>query len=329
MLEHKVFAEGISKDIKDYLPPDYADVECTVMEKRVNNGMVRVGLAFHKPGSRVSPVLYVEPFYREMCHGKPMDELMGDMAETIKETMERNQFLDLPDMEKYEKVKEYLEVQIVNTRENRKELKGLPHRENEDLSVIPVLNIPLPGQNARGSVKISNELMEMWKVGVDEVLDQAWENMGQKEPPTLRGLGDVLHEITTGHPAGENLLESMNPMQDGQGEMAYVLSNRSGINGAAYLASTETMEKICGLFPEGFYLLPSSVHEILVVPKDTGGPEPGMTPLQLGRMVRDINRTEVKKEEILSDRVYEYDRENAKVRRVPESIEKERAVAER
>ena len=45
MLEHKVFAEGVAKDIKEYLPPDYADVECTVMEKSKNNGTVMVGLA--------------------------------------------------------------------------------------------------------------------------------------------------------------------------------------------------------------------------------------------------------------------------------------------
>lgn len=322
MLEHKVFAEGVAKDIKDYLPPDYADVECEVMEKRKNNGAVVVGLAFKKPGEKVSPVIYVEPFYQEVCQGKPMDEILGEIAETAGEAMERNHFQDLPDIENYEKVKEYLEVKIVNTRANRKELKGLPHMENEDLSVMPVLKFPIPGQDVCGKVKISNELMKQWNVGMDKIMDQAWENTRQKEPPTLRGLGDVLCEVTTGHPLAGNLLTETNSVQEGQREMAYVLSNKSGINGAAYLASAETMEKISGLFPEGFYLLPSSVHEIIVMSKGTDDSRNEINPLQLGRMVRDINKTEIKREEILSDRVYEYDKENRRIRQVPESIER-------
>lgn len=322
MLEHKVFAEGVSKDIKDYLPPDYADVECTVIEKRKNNGAVMVGLAFRKPGEQVSPVIYVEPFYQEMCQGKPMNEVLGEIAETAWEAMERNHFSCLPDIENYEKVKEYLEVKIVNTRANRKELKGLVHRENEDLSLIPILKIPFPEQRACGNVKISNELMEFWEVNTDTIMEQAWENTRQKEPPTLRRLEDVIHELTTGYPLVGNLLTEMNPVQEGRRETAYVLSNESRINGAVYLASPEIMEKLCGLFPEGFYLLPSSVHEIIVAPKGTDGSRKEMNPLQLGRMVRDINRTEIKREEILSDRVYEYDKENKKIRQVPESIER-------
>lgn len=41
-------------------------------------------------------------------------------------------------------------------------------------------------------------------------------------------------------------------------------------------------------------------------------------------MVREVNREAVSREEFLSDRVYEYDREQKKIRQVPESIKKER-----
>lgn len=326
MLEHKVFAKGILKDIKDYLPPDYADVECMVMKKRKNNGVIMVGLAFQKPGERMSPVIYVEPFYQEMCQGKPRDAVMGGIAETVREVMEHSQISNLPDIENYENAKEYLEVQIVNTRANRKELTGLAHRENEDLSLLPVLKFRFPEQHVSGTVKVSNELMEQWKVSMDMVMDQAWKNTRQKEPPTLRGLGDVMHETTMENSLEGNLLAETSPVQEGCRELAYVLSNRSGINGAAYLSSPETMEKICGLFPEGFYLLPSSVHEVLVMPKCADNPEQDNTPLQLGQLVRDINQTELKREEILSDCIYEYDKESRKIRQVPESIEKEREM---
>ena len=120
------------------------------------------------------------------------------------------------------------------------------------------------------------------------------------------------------------MLDERNPMKERPGESAYILSNKSGVFGAVYLASPEVMEKISGLFPEGFYLLPSSVHEILVMPKDGNGPGQEKTPFELGEMVREVNRTCVERDEILSDRIYEYDRENGEIRQVPESIKKER-----
>ncbi len=39
-------------------------------------------------------------------------------------------------------------------------------------------------------------------------------------------------------------------------------------------------------------------------------------------MVREVNKTEVARDEILSDRVYEFDKEKRRLRQVPESIEK-------
>lgn len=326
MLEHKVFAEGVAKDIKEYLPPDYADVECTVMEKSKNNGTVMVGLALRKPDVQVTSVLYVEPYYEEICQGKPIGEVMEKIADTAQEVMERNQFIDLPDIKDYENAKEYLEVKIINTRANRRELKGLVHRENEDLSLIPFLKFPLPEQDVTGSVKVSHELMDCWNVSADMVMDQAWQNTRQKEPPTLKGLVDMLSEVTIGNPIAGNLLTETEPMQEGRKEMAYVLSNTSGVFGAAYLTCPETMEKISGLFPEGFYLLPSSVHEIIVVPKDKDRPEQGKNLKELGEMVRAVNRTSIEKEEILSDRIYEYDKKSEKIRQVPESIKRERGM---
>ena len=62
-------------------------------------------------------------------------------------------------------------------------------------------------------------------------------------------------------------------------------------------------------------IIPSSIHELLIVPKS-----PEIDPRELGEMVRAVNRAEVAKEEQLSDRVYEYDREAGMIRQVPESI---------
>ena len=47
---------------------------------------------------------------------------------------------------------------------------------------------------------------------------------------------------------------------------------------------------------------------------------------ELGQMVREVNRDMVSREEVLSDRVYEYDKDLGKICQVPESIQKSREV---
>ena len=56
---------------------------------------------------------------------------------------------------------------------------------------------------------------------------------------------------------------------------------------------------------------------MIIIPKDLG-----MTPKEMGEMVREVNQKEVARDEILSDRVYEFDREKRQLRQIPESIEK-------
>ena len=97
----------------------------------------------------------------------------------------------------------------------------------------------------------------------------------------------------------------------------YVLSNPMKLNGASVLAYPNLQEQLESVFPQGCYLLPSSLHEMIIIPKDLG-----MTSKEMGEMVREVNQKEVARDEILSDRVYEFDKEKRQLCQIPESIEK-------
>ena len=64
------------------------------------------------------------------------------------------------------------------------------------------------------------------------------------------------------------------------------------------------MKSVVKRVGEKFYVLPSSVHELLVVPSNIG-----MDVGQLKEMVTSINASEVALEERLSDNVYRYSTE--------------------
>lgn len=244
---------------------------------------------------------------------------MGRIAEEIRAGWERRGPMKEIDLTDYQSVAAHLSLMLVNTRANRKILSQMPHIEMEDLSGIVCVEIPDP--EGCGRVKVTEDLFRRWGISREELFDVALSNMEREAGLTLRPMDDILDEGLFGSPAGENLLDGPGEISDpgpGIGNL-YVLTNQDRSYGAAALCSPAVRQRIGERFPKGVYLLPSSVHEVLLVPKSIP-----VSPAELGAMVREINREEVLKEEVLSDRIYEYDKEPGTIRSVPESLEKRR-----
>ena len=316
----RVFAEGVAEQIRDYLPPEYESVECHVVEQRKNNDVPMVGICFRMPGESVSPLIYVEPFYNEIRRGSPIPEIMEKIAETAMNSREISGEMAEICIDDYASVKDHLKPALINTKANRKMLSEMPHMEIEDLSVMLRVEVPAPGDGT-GSIKVTNEILEGWNVDQKEVFDIAVKNMEKNASLVLMDMESIMSEIVSGTPANENLLDHQGEVNRSPRETMYVLSNACRIDGASAILSPDVMKKIGEIFPEGVYILPSSVHEVLIIPKENAP-----SPKELGEMVREVNRAEVAREEVLSDRIYEYDKEHGKICQVPESKEKQRGM---
>lgn len=315
MLRHKIFAEGVVKDIKDYLPFCYEDMKCEVVEKERNNGQRRVGITFSRPGQEIAPVIYVEPFYKSVQQGEPLEDVMREIARTVELEMKNRPPITASQISEYDRIKEYLGVKLVNTKANRRNLKDITHIEMEDMSLIPVIRFPMPEQEMYGNMKITEELRKAWGVSVHDIFEQAWKN---EEPPVLQELGDAVSY-------GEDI-HDLFAVERLTNDTMYVLTNQRAIDGAIQIALPGVMKKLSELLPKGFFIIPSSIHETLIMPKGMEIQGLEMTPKEMGQMLREINQGYVEKDEILSDRIYEYDKESGKVRQVPESIKKERGM---
>lgn len=310
MNETRMFADEIASGIMKYFPED-RQVQCRVVETMKNNNVAHVGITFHEQGDKVGPVIYMEPYREAATDGRPMSEIMREIAGIASRSMDKTELIGSLDYGDYESVKEYLSVTLINGRDNRQMLSRMPHRQMGDLALI--LELKFPMAEGIGSIKVSHEMARQWGVDTDILFAQAQENALKTEPPCLHRMEDTMLSLAFGRDAAENLLE--NPAPEEVPSQLYVLSNMSKNKGAAVLSYPGVLEKAEQLFPKGFYILPSSIHELLIVPKS-----PEIDPRELGEMVRAVNRAEVAKEEQLSDRVYEYDREAGTIRQVPESI---------
>jgi hypothetical protein len=71
------------------------------------------------------------------------------------------------------------------------------------------------------------------------------------------------------------------------------------------------LEKIADAMDEDFYIIPSSIHEILILRYDES-----IDPCELVRVIRDVNANVVEEQEVLSDSLYRYDRKTGMASRV-------------
>lgn len=81
-----------------------------------------------------------------------------------------------------------------------------------------------------------------------------------------------------------------------------VLTTQSMVHGAAAVFIPDVMEQISKKMPEGFFILPSSIHEVMVLPKTLGASIEA-----LDDMVSSINEMQVDPEDQLSDFAHVYD----------------------
>lgn len=311
----KVFAEGVAKQIHDYLPAEYGNVRCEIQENLKNNGVRMVGVEFNKPDSTISPVIYMEAFYDDIKKGKAIESVMQDIAECYVQNVQKTINVNEYSLMSFESILQWIEPILLNTAENREMLAQMPHRKMADLSLFYSVVFPDQGDDMQASMKIKNAHMEQWGLSEQNLYDLAMKNMEQKPDHKLTSMTDSLRSALFGEIEQWNLLRESQPlMVRPPGEM-YVLTNGENMYGASLLAVPGIMEKVDQLFPEGYYILPSSIHETIILPKPCGVPAK-----ELGEMVREINRTEVNREERLSDCVYEYDKEKSVIRQVPESV---------
>ena len=74
-------------------------------------------------------------------------------------------------------------------------------------------------------------------------------------------------------------------------------------NGAVYMTDLELLRGFCDKIESDVYIIPSSVHEVLLIPVDGTESES-----MLNEMIADVNKTELEPVEVLSNHAYYFSR---------------------
>lgn len=287
------FKNEVVVKIREFLPESFAAAEVSLQVVRKNNDLQLTGLTIRSTESNICPTIYLEKFYEEYESGTDMSEILERIAQVRMEHEVAEPF-DVAQITDFEQIKGKLVPRLINAEMNSELLEVRPHKLVADLAVTycALLDQSFDGT---ASVAVTNELMKMWNTSVEELHQIAVANLVELLPSTFKGMTEVMSEMM-GMSTEE--MEMMGMSTDE--EQMYVLSNSIKVNGASALLDTKMMEEIIEKVGD-FYILPSSIHETLVVPVKSG-----MDVESLEAMVREVNSTQLQPDEILSNRVYSY-----------------------
>lgn len=262
-----------------------------------NNGVVLRGITLMQDDSNISPTIYLNPYYDAYENG---DTTLGTVIDEVIDTYERNKInrsIDMKFFLNYETVRSRIIFKLINTEKNRELLRDVPYIPFHDLSIVFQCLVS-EERFGNASILIHNVHLQLWKVNARELYECALENTPLLQGYELADMDTVLEEMKALGGIDDEEIEDMQ-----QEVPMYVLSNKSRINGASCILYKDILKDFAMVVDKDLYVLPSSIHEVILLPSD-GTQESE----QLKEMVREINQSQVEKEEVLSDSVYYYRR---------------------
>lgn len=316
-MDFEKFKETIRQDLLENLPQlEKAGIEFRDVEKPQNQSYTAMSIT--PENSSIGASVNIEKYYQQMENGRPYDEVLDVLSEEVVQIMEEIPQVDAVALTDYESMKPHLMVQMVSTERNQEMLAKVPHKEIEDMSLVYRFELS-SGEEGLYSTLIRNDALEMYGITPEQLHQDAMERVPLTHPASIRNIVEVMMALG-GEELPEGIFDDASPM--------FVASVPGGVNGAGVLAYPDFMEQGAAKLGGDFFVLPSSIHEVILLPDDGQ-----ISPAELKTMVMEVNASEVMPEEQLSDNVYYYDSKE-KIFELAEKFEarqaqKERAAEER
>ena len=234
--------------------------------------------------------------YKAYSDGMDYDRIIDGAVDKARDALEHSPDFNIDAFKDYDKMKETLAMEVVSAERNAELLETVPHKSMEDMAVVYRFVVSAD-KGEVGSVLVTNKMLDQYGITPEQLHADAMKNAPEVRPMEIKGMGEVLAE-QMGIENAEMLGFAIPPEQD----QMLVASVKGNVHGAGVLAYEDFMEKASDRVGGSFFILPSSIHEILIIPDN------GQFDLKsLENMVREVNATTVDPVDKLTDNVYHYD----------------------
>lgn len=300
--KEKMHYENFCKCVQMDLQKQLSNVNATAQLQTItkNNGQKHKAIVISETGCKTAPTIYLEGYYNLYLNGMDMEHVEHKI---VKQYACNTGFeFNVTDFTEWENISQRIVYKLVNYERNKELLETIPNRRFLDLAVTyyVLLDNMADSEFQCATIQITNNHLQIWNKTEADLYQCALENTFVLLPYMFTGIENAVN----GCFENAELAENDNP------SFMYVLTNDKMLYGSASILYQHLLQTISERTFSGadFYILPSSIHEVILLPvlKGIGCSE-------LVSMVKSINKTEVRPDEIFSDSVYYYSKSKDKI----------------
>ena len=291
--------------IRGYLPEKYAEAEIDLVPV-LKTGIRYTGMTVKLPEQVLSTAVNLEDAFNHYLLDMPLDLVGQKMAEIV---LSRQPELDVQIFSSYENVRDRLFVRVCGRSRNEELLRSVPHKRFRDLAITYHVMVDAEFSGL-AAVMVNNDLLEHFGISEKQLHEDALKNSERILHARIERVNDFLDRAGFAREEQEVL---------GRDMQMSVITNSVGIDGASAFFYPGVAEKIAAEIGGSYYILPSSIHELIALPVKFSSDW-----RTLEFMVRQINRFQVAPENQLSDHVYRYNAREHSLELLQESRNRER-----
>lgn len=293
-MERNEFLRILKNNVSDMLGSQY---EYQLREIYKNNGVKLDAITISKIGES-----YGKTFAIVYDGADGYDEIFNKawyIADDFKNSADINIDKDINNYLDWEVSKDLVVFSLVNYKANEEWLEHMPHVVLSDLAMI--FYISVKAEDGMLITWVDNSLIETWKIDANELPEIARRNTMRLYPAIMSSLDNMA--------GGLGIKVLTDDLRTG----LYILSNEMFNRGAAVIFYNGLLKSLADMLESDLVLILSSIHEILFLKKSEKIDYEEMQCLIIG-----INKNVLKVEDVLSNNLYVYTRENDEITQVTE-----------
>ena len=296
-MTYTAFKENLLNELTGHFPPD---TSIHIHSIPRNNCVTEDGLTILESGYNIAPTIYIQEYYQQLENGISFLTVYKQILDTYYQyrpvdNIDTALFCD------FNNIQHHIVYKLVHYERNKELLQQLPHIRFLDLAIVFYCLIA-SNSSGTATILIQNSHLKFWNCNVQQLYQLAKINTPKLLPPRIEKLANLLSDFFPADTDDEEDLSDFLIFP------IYVLSNEYRYLGAACMLYDGLLEEMAKKLDSDLYIIPSSIHEVLIVPATAE-----MTTEEFNQMICEVNNTQLEPEEVLSDHLYFYIREENKV----------------
>lgn len=326
-MEFNQFSKKVKKGLELIVKEKLADGKVVLRRVRKNNNVKMTAISIIREGEKAMPTIYLKDYYKMYMDGASIEEICFEIYDVYEEGIQHfNKYIDVERLLNFEKVKDKIFYKIINYEMNKEMLKEHPHFRFLDMAIVFYVMIE-SFRDGQATAMINNVHLHKWDVSEEDIKGIALINTWKKYPPVIRKMEEIVSELIlddilddedwieedtcyggyTYDEIRDRIREEVDHVKEFKDMDMYILTNKIRSNGAVCITYPEVLRNFAEKIDDDFYVIPSSIHEVILVPKKHWEKE------KFDEMVVEVNGSELDPVEILSNHAYLYRRDTGEL----------------